>query len=108
MIYLPVRFVSQFVSKDRIQKHYMKIVKVANTEKSELIYPQVAEKLGVWAMKKEYFSKYISLKFEDTFFSAPVGYKEFLTDGYGDYMTPPPIEKRKNIHGIIKIDLGNK
>ena len=108
MIYLPVRFVSQFVSKDRIQKHYMKIVKVANTEKSELIYPQVAEKLGVWAMKKEYFSKYISLKFEDTFFSAPVGYKEFLTDGYGDYMTPPPIEKRKNIHGIIKIDLGSK
>ena len=82
MIYLPVRFVSQFVSKDRIQKHYM--------------------------MKKEYFSKYISLKFEDTFFSAPVGYKEFLTDGYGDYMTPPPIEKRKNIHGIIKIDLGSK
>ena len=108
MNYLPVRFVSQFVSKDRIQKHYMKIVKVANTEKSELIYPQVAEKLGVWAMKKEYFSKYISLKFEDTFFPAPVGYKEFLTDGYGDYMTPPPIEKRKNIHGIIKIDLGNK
>lgn len=108
MNYLPVRFVSQFVSKDRIQKHYMKIVKVANTEKSELIYLQVAEKLGVWAMKKEYFSKYISLKFEDTFFPAPVGYKEFLTDGYGDYMTPPPIEKRKNIHGIIKIDLGNK
>ena len=33
----------------------MKIVKVANTENSELIYPQVAEKLGVWAMKKNIF-----------------------------------------------------
>ncbi len=60
-------------------------------------------------MKKNIFQNTFLLKFEDTFFfSAPVGYKEFLTDGYGDYMTPPPIEKRKNIHGIIKIDLGNK
>ena len=46
-------------------------------------------------MKKNIFQNTFLLKFEDTFFSAPVGYKEFLTDGYGDYMTPPPIEKGK-------------
>ena len=33
-------------------------------------------------------------------------YDEFLTHYYGDYMTPPPINKRENRHGIEKIDFG--
>lgn len=43
---------------------------------------------------KKYFSDSIPLKFENTYFKAPVGFDKYLTEIYGDYMTPPPYEKR--------------
>ena len=48
-----------------------------------------------------------SLLFEDEQFSAPPGYDEFLTITYGDYMTPPPEDKRNGGHGEVIIDLEN-
>lgn len=106
LIYLPIRLLASVTSKRYLKQWYMKVATDSNWEKSEYIYPQVAEKLGVWLMKSSYFKKYTSLPFEDDTFSAPICYREFLTDGYGDYMTPPPKEKRVNIHGIVKIDFG--
>lgn len=106
LVYLPIQVLSHFFSKEKIKNLYIRIVKKANEKESKMIYPQVAEKLGAWAMQKNFFSEYISLKFENTDFSAPSHYREFLTDGYGDYMTPPPIEKRQNGHGVVKIDFG--
>lgn len=106
LVYLPIRVFSHFLCKEKIQNLYIKTVKKANEKESKMIYPQVAEKLGVWAMRIDYFSEYIPLKFENTDFLAPIHYREFLTTGYGDYMTPPPIEKRQNVHGVVKIDFG--
>ena len=34
------------------------------------------------------------LDFEGVSFKVPVNYKQYLTDAYGDYMTPPPLEER--------------
>ena len=42
---------------------------------------------------KNYFEK-IELPFEDRKYSAPSSFHEILTKLYGDYMTPPPKEKR--------------
>ncbi len=106
LVYLPIRALSHFFNKKKIQNLYMSAVRKSNEKESKLIYPQVAEKLGIWAMNKEYFSECTLLKFENIDFSAPIRYREFLTDGYGDYMTLPPIDKRQNVHGIVKIDLG--
>ena len=36
----------------------------------------------------------IELEFEDTTFRAPNNYDVYLKKLYGDYMTPPPLEKR--------------
>ena len=44
-------------------------------------------------------------QFEDTFFYVPAKYDEWLTSAYGDYMTPPPVEKRTSKHNITEIIL---
>ncbi len=62
---------------------------------------------GLWFKEvypKAYYDEIVQLKFEDMYVNCPVGYKEILTQMYGDYMTPPP-EKDRNRHGtsIYKI-----
>jgi lipopolysaccharide cholinephosphotransferase len=49
----------------------------------------------------ELFSSYVHLQFEDQKFSAIVGYKEYLSHLYGDYMKLPPVESRVN-HSYYK------
>ena len=51
-------------------------------------------------MKKELLDSVVKLEFEDELFSVPIGYKEFLESVYGDYMTPPPEDKRIAHHRI--------
>ncbi len=45
------------------------------------------------------------LPFEDDIFSAPPDYDEYLRNAFGDYMTPPPEDKRGGGHGNVIIDL---
>ena len=33
------------------------------------------------------------MKFHDKLYSVPIGYHEWLSNNYGDYMVLPPIEK---------------
>lgn len=40
----------------------------------------------------------VELPFEDTKILVPIGYHEYLVQMYGDYMTPPPIEKQVSHH----------
>lgn len=44
--------------------------------------------------KREWFEKTVKLKFEVDMFCVPSGYDSILRTIYGDYMTPPPPEKR--------------
>lgn len=45
-------------------------------------------------MEQSLFSKSITLEFENKSYPAPIGYREYLTQMYGDYMMLPPVEKR--------------
>lgn len=58
---------------------------------------------GNFVFPKNYFDNTVNLKFEDTFFSAPHMYKEYLSDAYGDYLTPPPLCERNKGHSIISV-----
>ena len=53
-------------------------------------------------MDYRYFSDYIEVPFEDFTVRIPVGYHDYLTKIYGDYMTPPPIEKRGPKHDDLR------
>ena len=56
--------------------------------------------------RKELYSNPICVPFEDTFLPVPEKYDELLTQLYGDYMTPPPINERQGWH-MIEVDFGD-
>ena len=61
---------------------------------------------GDYSVRKETFPKYyfdelIETKFEDSKFYVSKYYNEILTKIYGDYMTPPSIDKRMVKHNVI-------
>lgn len=53
----------------------------------------------------EWFGKGCDVEFENMKVSAPTEYDKYLTHIYGDYMTPPPVEKQVPVHDIEVIDL---
>ena len=57
---------------------------------------------------KEWFDGVLEMPFEDTTIACSVGYKDFLTYEYGDYMELPPIESRVSNHRFFYSDLHNK
>jgi lipopolysaccharide cholinephosphotransferase len=53
--------------------------------------------------ERDWFSQTVLLPYEGFEFSAPVGYREVLTEYYGDYLQLPPEEERRPLH----FDAGN-
>lgn len=51
-------------------------------------------------MDKPSFAAYMEMEFEGYRFQAPIGYDKYLTQCYGDYMTPPPENKRFTKHAF--------
>ncbi len=46
-------------------------------------------------------------EFEGKLYPIPKDYDKFLTEQYGDYMTPPPVEKQVNQCEVEEIDFGS-
>ena len=51
---------------------------------------------------KDWFSGNLKLLFEGLQINVPSGYDEFLTQIYGEYMTPPPEDKRVLCHDELR------
>lgn len=66
-------------------------------------------KSGAYPGKEEvpvkWFGKGCYVVFENMKVCAPIEYDKYLKHIYGDYMTPPPIEKQIPVHDIEVIDL---
>jgi lipopolysaccharide cholinephosphotransferase len=77
-------------------KHYEK----AKYVKEFSMFPFIT-----WLYPKTWFDDSVFVPFEDTELPLPVGYKEYLTKRYGDYMTPPPEKDRHPEHKIVFMDL---
>ena len=64
---------------------------------------------GPYYMKKKYpissFEAALWLPFEDTELPIPIGYDAYLKTAFGDYMTPPPVEKQVAHHDAVLVDL---
>ncbi len=74
-------------ARQRIEKRYIKTIKwekyCCEICRPERLYPASV------------FDKYSTIRFEDTDFMVINDYETYLTIQYGDYMTPPPENKRK-------------
>lgn len=62
------------------------------------IYYRSMAKFENSLFKSEWFKKSILVPFEDFEIPVPIGYDEYLTTVYGDYLTPPPVEKQISHH----------
>jgi lipopolysaccharide cholinephosphotransferase len=100
-----------------VQKFLFKIVRPQIRNKM-LIHSE--DKIGEWLIaytgtsgvkdifRSEWFEKYISFPFEDTKIDVPCGYVSYLEAMYGDYLTIPPIEKRKTHHSLFYYNLDRR
>lgn len=55
--------------------------------------------------KKSVFGKPLWVPFEDTMLPVPAKYDDWLSQIFGDYMTPPPVEKQVGLH-LMNVDFG--
>lgn len=53
---------------------------------------------------RDWFSDYVLMPFEDTRIRMPVGWREYLTQQFGDYMQLPPPEKRETHECFVDLD----
>ena len=90
-----------------VEKYERMAIQYNKKETSEITL-QCETNVYSWKADKKLLDNLILLQFEDTEFCAPAIYDEYLTRSYGDYMTPPPENKRGNQHLIVKIDFGEE
>lgn len=60
------------------------------------------------AIPKKWVEETIFVPFENIQVRIPKYYDEYLTHIYGDYMTPPPVEKRYDRHDYLFVDLDRR
>lgn len=56
---------------------------------------------------REWFEETIECKYEDFVVTIPIGYDKILKKTYGDFMTPPPENKRYNQIEQIQVEFGD-
>ena len=102
-----IRLFSLFRSKKSLVKQYNKMTHKFALLSSNALYEQtVNSKFGYWVIPKDCFDDYVELEFEEINFKCPKYYEKYLQTVYGDYMTPPPPEKRAVGHNILEVDFG--
>lgn len=103
-----LKIIGMFMTKKCILKLINKIIDKNSNFNSKLvaIYGTTLFNKGIY--KKEYFKEYKRANFENENLSIIKRYDRYLTDIYGDYMTPPPLNERGDRHSIIKIEINNK
>ncbi len=90
-----LKFVSNFYSVKRIHKGLQKnFTCFGKGEKEYMATFSSYHPLNCQICKSENYKEAIWWGFEDTKMPVPSGYDEILTTIYGDYMTPPPEDKR--------------
>lgn len=62
----------------------------------------------VYVYNREWFDTIVEMPFRDFKIRMPKGWHEYLTMVYGDYMTPPPLEKRIITHQMHYINLNER
>ena len=102
---------NRFFIEKRRQKYFDEIINLINKHREtngsfvlNYFTPYNVEK-EIFPM--EWFSSTVEFPFENTRICLPIGYHEYLSQLFGDYMTPPPIAQRKS-HNIYYIDFEKK
>lgn len=94
-------FIRLFVNPKKIQKQLIHTYSQRKNKSKYLIDSGVFGKHAL--LLDENFKGEILLKFEDSVFPMPMGYKEYLKHYYGDYLKLPEESDRISNHNISKL-----
>lgn len=75
--------------------------RISNEGSNMVSYPEG----DIYVYNREWFASYVNMPFRDFQVRLPIGWHEYLTLVYGDYMTPPPVEKRQITHKMYYLNL---
>ncbi len=89
-----------FRLQDRLSKLFYK-----SRKSSTLYYSNYQPDYIDIKVNKDWYEKYLNIKFEDTVLSIIDDYDSVLQLVYGDYMTPPPKADRIPTHGSMEIEV---
>lgn len=73
---------------------------VQNASAGEFVFEMVAGIKCKRPMPKAIFADYSDIAFENRWYMAVKDYDTYLTATFGDYMTPPPVEKQVREHNF--------
>ena len=109
LVYSGLKFVSLFYSREKLCKKLQSECRrynIPNKMPERIVNIGGAYGYSRETIRCEWVDSTVELPFEEFTFAAPVGYKAYLEYFYGDYMTPPPEDKRYNRHGVTDLDFG--
>ncbi|SDC04389.1 lipopolysaccharide cholinephosphotransferase [Paenibacillus sp. UNCCL117] len=107
IIYMLMKILTKTISLDKLKRMLGEEMTKYNSHKSDYVVT-FGGAYGYWkeTINRIWVDCLTTIKFEGHELSCPGEYREYLTYFYGDYMTPPPEDKRGNRHKIIQIELG--
>ena len=76
-----------------------KMIKFISTKDSDMVCVRMVQ-VSKYAWKRSIFGEPRMHAFEDIEIPIPNACEEFLTQTYGDYMTPPPEDQRSGASGF--------
>lgn len=80
---------------------------VRHTSSSDELVGVISQYEWKEIMKKEWFTSYIDVPFEDNLFKVCSGWDKLLNSIYGDYMLLPPVENRVPTHNYTLVKREN-
>jgi lipopolysaccharide cholinephosphotransferase len=101
------KYISCLFTKQYLKNTKKKIITAYNDKMSEYVVSgDGTYGLEKETIRKEWIESQAIYSFEDELFMGIKDYDAYLTHIYGDYMQPPPVEKR-NHHNRLLIDYGD-
>lgn len=93
------KFLLKPISFDKFISYVSNSMKVFDKYRQEYCGVFVASPCGIIEIvRKDWYSDFIMMEFEQRMYRVPVGYHELLNQKYGDYMQLPPKEKQVTHH----------
>lgn len=93
-----------FVDPERAKECFLKMLRAHPFDGAAFTGYTWSRALPRLIFPKEWFSDYVLMPFEDTQIRMPVGYHEYLTQQFGDYMTVPPPEQQVTHSGFVDLE----
>ena len=106
IIYKTMAIAALPFSREQLIHRFETATRSFNDSSSGKVFSCGTDNYGTWVVDESCFTQRCQLPFEDDSFSAPENWDSYLSDIYGDYMTPPPEEERENKHQPVLVDFG--